>query len=117
MYHLSSLLDFRKLLKGQLFLSTMCQDLATVSEKMFLSKRSLKAGSRVLIVDDFLKNGGTINGMISLLSEFDSTLVGVAVFAENKGDCGVANYKSLLAVTDINVRKTALTCPLGNIFE
>lgn len=51
---------------------------------MFLSKRSLKAGSRVLIVDDFLKNGGTINGMISLLSEFDSTLVGVAVFAENQ---------------------------------
>ena len=27
-------------------------------EKMFLSKRSLKAGSRVLIVDDFLKGGG-----------------------------------------------------------
>ena len=39
-------------------------------EKMFLSKRSLKAGSRVLIVDDFLKGGGTINGMISLLAEF-----------------------------------------------
>ena len=31
-------------------------------EKMFLSKRSLKAGSRVLIVDDFLKGGGTVNG-------------------------------------------------------
>ncbi|MFX3901862.1 phosphoribosyltransferase family protein, partial [Streptococcus suis] len=32
-------------------------------EKMFLSKLSLKAGRRVLIVDDLLKNGGTINGM------------------------------------------------------
>ena len=52
-------------------------------EKMFLSKRSLKPNSRVLIVDDFLKGGGTITGMISLLSEFDSELVGVAVFAEN----------------------------------
>ena len=50
---------------------------------MFLSKRSLKPNSRVLIVDDFLKGGGTITGMISLLSEFDSELVGVAVFAEN----------------------------------
>ncbi|MDK6808561.1 phosphoribosyltransferase family protein, partial [Corynebacterium aurimucosum] len=47
-------------------------------EKMFLSKRSLKAGSRVLIVDDFLKGGGTVNGMISLLREFDSELAGVA---------------------------------------
>ena len=46
---------------------------------MFLSKRSLKAGSRVLIVDDFLKGGGTVNGMISLLREFDSELAGVAV--------------------------------------
>ena len=27
-----------------------------------------KAGSRVLIVDDFLKGGGTVNGMISLLA-------------------------------------------------
>ena len=46
-------------------------------EKMFLSKRSVKTGSRVLIVDDFLKGGGTITGMISLLSEFDSELAGV----------------------------------------
>ena len=38
---------------------------------MFLSKRSLKAGSRVLIVDDSFKGGGTINGMVGLL-EFDS---------------------------------------------
>lgn len=86
-------------------------------EKMFLSKRSLKAGSRVLIVDDFLKNGGTINGMISLLAEFDSSLVGVAVFAENQqGDRSVANFKSLLAVTDIDVKDNKVTVELGNIF-
>lgn len=86
-------------------------------EKMFLSKRSLKAGSRVLIVDDFLKNGGTINGMISLLAEFDSQLAGVAVFAENlKGDRNVANYKSLLAVTDIDVKEQKVSVELGNLF-
>ena len=53
-------------------------------EKMFLSKRSLKAGSRVLIVDDFLKGGGTVNGMISLLSEFDSRSSGIQIAV--KGD-------------------------------
>ena len=36
-----------------------------------------------MIVDDFLKGGGTINGMVSLLAEFDSELAGVAVFADN----------------------------------
>lgn len=30
---------------------------------MELSKRSLKRGSRVLVVDDFMKGGGTVNGM------------------------------------------------------
>lgn len=87
-------------------------------EKMFLSKRSLPAGSRVLIVDDFLKNGGTINGMISLLKEFDSSLAGVAVFAENQqGNRNVANYKSLLAVTNIDVQKNQVDVELGNIFD
>ncbi len=87
-------------------------------EKMFLSKRSLPAGSRVLIVDDFLKNGGTINGMISLLAEFDSSLAGVAVFAENQqGNRNVGPYKSLLAVTDIDVANNQVKVELGNIYE
>lgn len=65
-------------------------------EKMFLSKRSLKAGSRVLIVDDF-EGGGTVNGMISLLREFDSELAGVAVFADNAQEREKQfDYKSLL---------------------
>lgn len=87
-------------------------------EKMFLSKRSLPAGSRVLIVDDFLKNGGTINGMISLLAEFDSSLAGVAVFAENQnGVRHVDNYKSLLAVTHIDAQSKTVNVELGNIFD
>lgn len=52
-------------------------------EKMELSKRSLEEGSRVLVVDDFMKGGGTINGMRSLISEFNAIFVGATVFAEN----------------------------------
>ena len=39
-------------------------------QTMVLSKRSLVEGSNVLIVDDFMKAGGTIKGMVSLLEEF-----------------------------------------------
>ncbi|MFC3927304.1 pur operon repressor [Streptococcus caprae] len=88
-------------------------------EKMFLSKRSLKPNSRVLIVDDFLKGGGTINGMASLLTEFDSTLVGVAVFADNtqaERDDKFA-YKSLLNVSEIDVKNNKVTVEVGNIFQ
>lgn len=88
-------------------------------EKMFLSKRSLKPHSRVLIVDDFLKGGGTITGMASLLTEFDSTLVGVAVFADNvtavRGK--ILPYKSLLSVSEIDVKNNRVTVEVGNIFD
>lgn len=87
-------------------------------EKMFLSKRSLKPNSRVLIVDDFLKGGGTISGMISLLTEFDSTLVGVAVFAENAQEQREKmTYKSLLKVSEIDVKNNKVTVEVGNIFD
>ena len=91
---------------------------STVSVKMFLSKRSLKAGSRVLIVDDFLKGGGTINGMVSLLAEFDSELAGVAVFADNAAtDREFFEHKSLLRVTNIDVKENKLSVEVGNIFD
>ena len=85
---------------------------------MFLSKRSLKPHSRVLIVDDFLKGGGTITGMMSLLAEFDSILVGVAVFAENaQAEREKMTYKSLLKVSEINVKNNHVTVEPGNIFD
>ena len=87
-------------------------------EKMFLSKRSLKPNSRVLIVDDFLKGGGTISGMVSLLKEFDSTLVGVAVFAENAQEQRDRMiYKSLLKVSEIDVKNNRVKVEIGNIFD
>ena len=43
------------------------------SKRWYLSKRSLAEGSNVLIVDDFMKAGGTIKGMMSMLEEFNAT--------------------------------------------
>ncbi len=88
-------------------------------EKMFLSKRSLKPNSNVLIVDDFLKGGGTISGMVSLLSEFDCHLVGVAVFADNKQIKRnlFVDYKSLLTVSKIDVKNKKVDVEIGNLFD
>ncbi|CAH1850560.1 pur operon repressor [Convivina praedatoris] len=68
-------------------------------EKMALSRRSLKPGARVLIVDDFMKAGGTIQGMQTLVHEFDGTVVGTAVFAEGRSTVRLLdNFTSLLHV-------------------
>lgn len=87
-------------------------------EKMELSKRSLARGSRVLVVDDFMKGGGTINGMQGLIDEFDAKLVGVSVFAEAnfKGKRAVTDYDSLLYVKDVDTQTKTIKVIPGNYF-
>lgn len=87
-------------------------------EKMELSKRSLKRGSRVLVVDDFMKGGGTVNGMKSLIEEFECELVGVTVFAEAKfkGHRAINEYTSLLFVEDVDTKTKTISVVPGNYF-
>ncbi|MGB3160122.1 pur operon repressor [Carnobacterium sp.] len=88
-------------------------------EKMELSKRSLKRGSRVLIVDDFMKGGGTVNGMKSLIEEFEAQLVGVTVFAEStfSGNRMIEDYTSLLCVDEVDIRDKTIHVTPGNYFN
>ena len=88
-------------------------------EKMELSKRSLKRGSRVLVVDDFMKGGGTVNGMKALIEEFEAELVGITVFAEStfSGRRVIDDYTSLLCVKDVDTRTKNITVVPGNYFE
>ena len=88
-------------------------------EKMELSKRSLKRGSRVLVVDDFMKGGGTVNGMKSLTEEFEAELVGITVFAETKfkGKRAISDYSSLLYVEDVDTQTKTISVVPGNYFE
>ncbi|QSZ27465.1 pur operon repressor [Aceticella autotrophica] len=46
---------------------------------MSLSRRSLKRYSKVVLIDDFMKAGGTIKGMMELMEEFDAEVVGIGV--------------------------------------
>lgn len=47
-------------------------------ETMSLSRRAVKEGQRALIVDDFLKAGGTAKGMADLMAEFHVQVLGSA---------------------------------------
>ena len=42
-------------------------------QTMSLARRSVREGQRALIVDDFLKGGGTAKGMVDLMREFSVT--------------------------------------------
>lgn len=51
-------------------------------QTMSLPRRALRPHSRVLLVDDFLKAGGTARGVGDLMREFNAQLVGVCALLE-----------------------------------
>lgn len=87
-------------------------------QTMVLSKRSLAVGSKVLIVDDFMKAGGTVNGMINLLEEFNAELAGIAVLVESENieERLVDEYLSLVRLSDVDVKERNITVSEGNYF-
>ncbi len=46
---------------------------------MSLAKRALPESAKVLIVDDFMKGGGTARGMMELAAEFKAEVIGTAM--------------------------------------
>lgn len=89
-------------------------------QTMVLTKRSLQQGARVCIIDDFMKAGGTIDGIKSLLQEFDAEVVGIGVLAEaeDEEDERVVNdYTSLVKIKNVDVRNQQIEVHKGNLFQ
>ncbi|MCY8520878.1 pur operon repressor [Bacillus atrophaeus] len=88
-------------------------------QTMSLAKRSMKTGSNVLIIDDFMKAGGTINGMINLLDEFNANVAGIGVLVEAEGvdERLVDEYMSLLTLSKINMKDKSIEIQNGNFLR
>ncbi|MBT2575109.1 pur operon repressor [Bacillus sp. ISL-51] len=88
-------------------------------QTMSLAKRSLKTGSNVLIIDDFMKAGGTITGMINLLDEFNANVAGIGVLVEAEGvnERLVDEYMSLLTLSTINMKDKTIEIQNGNFLR
>lgn len=75
-------------------------------QTMSLAKRALGSGKKVLVVDDFIKAGGTAQGIISLMAEFNAEVVGLGILMEEaitNTPRLVDNYCSLLKLMEINL--------------
>ncbi|WP_181351140.1 pur operon repressor [Thalassobacillus sp. CUG 92003] len=89
-------------------------------QTMVLTKRSLEEGSRVCIIDDFMKAGGTINGMKNLLKEFNAHVAGVGVLAEaedEEEERVVHDYISLVQILNVDDRNQTIDVHPGNLLE
>jgi purine operon repressor len=73
-------------------------------QTMSLSRRSLPEHSKVLVIDDFLKAGGTAKAVVDLLREFRAEVVGVGIFmstAEPKEKM-IKGYVSLASLREVD---------------
>lgn len=89
-------------------------------ETMSLARRAVKEGQRCLIVDDFLKGGGTAKGMADLMREFNVEVVGMAfLFATTTpAKKRVTGAKSLMTLEIIgDEEETAIVRPADWLLE
>ncbi|HLR53385.1 MAG TPA: pur operon repressor [Pseudogracilibacillus sp.] len=90
-------------------------------QTMVLPKRFLNEGMNVCIIDDFMKGGGTVSGMVSLLEdEFHAKVVGIGVLAEaqdEENEQMVEEYTSLIKVSHIEMDKKRISIEKGNYFS
>lgn len=80
---------------------------------MYVSKRAVKIGSNVLIIDDFMRAGGTAKGLVDLMNEFDANVVGIGVMIATKEPETkmVDDYISLIALDGITKEKKIIIHP------
>ncbi|GIP36329.1 pur operon repressor [Paenibacillus sp. J2TS4] len=88
-------------------------------QTMSLARRALKEQSKVLVIDDFMRAGGTVQGMMDLLQEFKATVQGVGVLVESEDvqERLVTDYVSLARLSGVDIKSRRLTAVPGNYFD
>ncbi len=72
-------------------------------QTMYVSKKAVKSGSNVLIIDDFMRAGGTAKGMVELVHELESEVAGIGVLIETDipKQKMVDDYFAIFSIDDI----------------
>ena len=73
-------------------------------ETMSLPRKALNPNSKVILIDDFMRGGGTIKGMMELMHEFGAEVIGTGVFISttNPTEKMVKDYISLIQIDIVN---------------
>ncbi len=88
-------------------------------QKMSISKRAVDPGTKALIIDDFMRGGGSLKGLTDILSEFNIEVVGIgvaiaSVVPEKKK---VSSYFPITLLKNIDEENKYIeTVPNGEIF-
>lgn len=75
-----------------------------IIQTMSLSRKALREMSKVLIIDDFMKGGGTVRGIYEMMEEFNVEVAGTGVLISTMSPEKklVNNYTSLMILKDVD---------------
>ncbi|AVM42391.1 pur operon repressor [Fastidiosipila sanguinis] len=88
-------------------------------KNMEIGRESIRPNSKVILVDDFIRGGGTIKGMEQLVNIFDSTVVARYIFCENVDAEKVKpkDIQSLVRIDGQNLQNGIIKVGLGSLFD
>ena len=80
-------------------------------QTMSLSTRAVKKGQKAVIIDDFMKGGGTLKAIRDLLREFEVQVMGAGVVIDTSEprDKLLSDYVALMELKDVNERKGTIS--------
>ncbi len=73
-------------------------------QKMSMSKRAIKTGSKVLIIDDFMRGGGSVTGITEMVGEFGCKVagVGIAIVSKEPEKKKVSDYSAFVYMGNVS---------------
>jgi purine operon repressor len=73
-------------------------------QKMSIAKRAIAPGSKAIIIDDFMRAGGSAKGIVDMMKEFDVEIVGTGVVIASKEPVQkkVSEYFSLVYLGSVD---------------
>lgn len=88
-------------------------------QKMSIAKRAVVPGSKAIIIDDFMRGGGSTKGIADILAEFELTVVGtgIAIASVTPEKKKISDYTAIVFLGEVDEeRKTIETFPNSQIF-
>ena len=89
-------------------------------QKMSISKRSVTPGSKAIVIDDFMRGGGSVKGIEEILGEFEIEVLssGIVIVSQDPEKKVVKNYVPLIIMKqDSNDRQKYSFFPNSLIFS
>lgn len=85
-------------------------------QKMSIAKRAVEPGSKAIIIDDFMRAGGSMKGIEEILGEFDVEVLGMGVAVASKEPVKkkVDDYISIVNLDSIDEDKNKIKISSNN---